>query len=103
MSQLTKPEKVYLENTNLMHALTTHVEEGNDRETFFANQLKEGHQVTYSGKGDFLIDGKYTFEIGWRSKDFSQIAGIENSFVFADDWDMPDGAKLPLWMLGFLY
>jgi hypothetical protein len=34
---------------------------------------------------------------------FSQIAGIKDSYVFADDWDIPDGAKLPLWMLGFLY
>ena len=34
---------------------------------------------------------------------FSQIAGVKDSYIFADDWDMPDGAKLPLWMLGFLY
>ena len=54
-------------------------------------------------EGDFKVDGKYTFEIGGRSKDFSQIAGVKDSYVFADDWDMPDGAKLPLWMLGFLY
>ena len=40
---------------------------------------------------------------GGRSKDFSQIAGVKDSYVFADDWDMPDDAKLPLWMLGFLY
>lgn len=32
-----------------------------------------------------------------------QIAGLKDSYIFADDWDMPDGAKLPLWMLGFLY
>ncbi len=38
-----------------------------------------------------------------RGKDVSQIAGVKDSYVFADDWDMPDGAKLPLWMLGFLY
>ena len=28
---------------------------------------------------------------------------INTFIIFADDWDMPDGAKLPLWMLGFLY
>ncbi len=54
-------------------------------------------------QGDFKVDGKYTFEIGGRSKDFSQIAGLKDSYIFADDWDIPDGAKLPLWMLGFLY
>ena len=62
------------------------------------------HTVEYGkAHGDFKVDGKYTFEIGGRSKGFSQIAGVENSYIFADDWDMPDGAKLPLWMLGFLY
>lgn len=49
------------------------------------------------------MDNKYTFEIGGRSKNFSQIAGMPDSYIFADDWDMPDGAILPLWMLGFLY
>jgi len=44
-------------------------------------------------QGDFKVNGKYTFEIGGRSKDFSQIAGVKDSYVFADDWDMPDGAK----------
>ncbi len=34
---------------------------------------------------------------------FSQIVGKKDSYVFAHDWDMPDRAKLSLWMLGFLY
>lgn len=50
-----------------------------------------------------LMDSLFRKEIGGRSKDYSQIAGIKDSYIFADDWDMPDGAKLPLWMLGFLY
>ena len=45
------------------------------------------------------LDYKYAFEIGGRSKDFKQIAGLKDSYIFADDWDMPDGAKLPLCML----
>ena len=74
------------------------------RETFAVSSLSESHNVEYSKtKGEVLIDSKYTFEIGGRSKDFSQIAGVKDSYVFADDWDIPDGAKLPLWMLGFLY
>jgi len=102
---------------------------GTLRETFAINSLSESHTVEYGkaaskrvqsqagldfaereqartkfkAQGDFKVDSKYTIEIGGRSKNFSQIAGIEDSYVFADDWDMPDGAKLPLWMLGFLY
>lgn len=105
IGKLSKPDKVYLENPNIMYALApTKVEIGTLRETFAVGSLTESHNVEYGkAQGDFLIDSKYTFEIGGRSKDFSQIAGIKDSYIFADDWDMPDGAKLPLWMLGFLY
>ena len=105
IGKLSKPDKVYLENPNILYALTpTKAEIGTLRETFAICSLSESHTVEYGkAQGDFKIDGKYTFEIGGRSKGFSQIAGVKNSYIFADDWDMPDGAKLPLWMLGFLY
>lgn len=105
IGKLSKPDKVYLENPNIMYALApTKVEVGTLRETFAVGCLSESHNVEYGKtQGDFKVDAKYTFEIGGRSKDFSQIAGVKDSYVFADDWDMPDGAKLPLWMLGFLY
>ena len=105
IGKLTKPDKVYLENPNILYALApTKVDIGTLRETFAIGSLSESHNVEYGKtQGDFKVDSKYTFEIGGRSKDFSQIAGIKDSYVFADDWDMPDGAKLPLWMLGFLY
>ena len=105
IGKLSKPDKVYLENPNILYALTpTKAEIGTLRETFAISSLSESHTVEYGkAQGDFKVDGKYTFEIGGRSKSFSQIAGVENSYIFADDWDMPDGAKLPLWMLGFLY
>lgn len=105
IGKLTKPDKIYMENTNLMYALApTKVDIGTLRETFVVDNLSESHDVEYGkAQGDFKVDDKYTFEIGGRSKTFSQIAGVKDSYVFADDWDMPDGAKLPLWMLGFLY
>ena len=105
IGKLSKPDKVYLENPNILYALTpTKAEIGTLRETFAICSLSESHTVEYGkAQGDFKVDRIYTFEIGGRSKGFSQIAGVENSYIFADDWDMPDGAKLPLWMLGFLY
>lgn len=105
IGKLSKPDKVYLENPNILYALApAKVEIGTLRETFAVDCLSEFHVVEYGKtQGDFKVDSKYTLEIGGRSKDFSQIAGMKDSYVFADDWDMPDGAKLPLWMLGFLY
>ena len=105
IGKLSKPDKVYLENPNILYALApTKADIGTLRETFAIGSLIESHSVEYGkAQGDFKVDSRYTFEIGGRSKDFSQIAGMKDSYIFADDWDMPDGAKLPLWMLGFLY
>jgi len=64
----------------------------------------ENHTVEYGkDKGDFKVDSKYHFEIGGKDKGFAQIADLPNSYIFADDIESPVGAKLPLWMLGFLY
>lgn len=105
MSKLAKPDKVYMENPNILYALAPDKADiGTVRESFAVNSLSESHLVEYGKiQGDFKVDSRYTFEIGGRSKDFSQIAGVPDSYIFADDWDIPDGAKLPLWMLGFLY
>lgn len=105
MGKLAKPDKVYMENPNILYALAPDkVDIGTVRESFAVNSLSESHLVEYGKiQGDFKVDSRYTFEIGGRSKDFSQIAGVPDSYIFADDWDIPDGAKLPLWMLGFLY
>lgn len=105
IGKLSKPDKVYLENPNILYALApSKTEIGTLRETFAIGSFSESHSVEYGKvQGDFKVDSKYTFEIGGRSKDFSQIAGVKDSYIFADDWDIPDGAKLPLWMLGFLY
>lgn len=103
LGQLSKPEKVYLENPNLMYALSNRTDTGNVRETFFANQLKESHEIAYSGTGDFLIDGQYTFEVGGRNKKFQQIKDVPDSFLAIDDLDIGTGNRIPLWMFGLLY
>lgn len=102
MGQLAKPEKVYLENSNLMYALTPRADIGNIRETFFANNLMRSHEVTFSGKGDFLVDSLYTFEVGGKNKKFDQIKDVPNSYLAIDDIDSGFCKKIPLWMFGLL-
>ena len=104
MGILKKPEKIYLDNTNYMFAIKADLpNKGNLRETFFLNQLSGGYSITYPEKGDFMIDDKYLFEIGGKNKDFKQIAGIENSFIAADDMEFGVGNKIPLWLFGMIY
>jgi hypothetical protein len=59
--------------------------------------------VEYPEKGDFLIDGKYTFEIGGKSKNNRQIYSLPNAYIAADDIEYGVENKIPLWMFGFLY
>ena len=76
---------------------------GNIRETFFLNQLKVKHKISYPVSGDFLIDEKYLFEVGGQSKTRKQISGTENAFIAADGIEYPSNNKIPLWLFGFLY
>lgn len=101
--QLVKPEKVYLDNTNLMYALSSSSDIGNIRETFLANQLKQGHEITFSGQGDFRIDDTYTFEVGGKTKTFEQIKELPDSYLAIDNVEYGTGNRIPLWLFGFLY
>jgi predicted AAA+ superfamily ATPase len=104
MRTLSKPEKIYLNNTNLAYALEKEKPDiGNLRETFFFNQLKAVGEVTSSKKADFTVNNKYTFEVGGKSKGFEQIAGLENSFLTIDNTEYGFGNKIPLWLFGMMY
>jgi len=105
VKKMQKPDKIFLENPNLLYALaTTPVKTGTARECFAVNQLGYGHTVEYGkAQGDFRVDGRWTFEVGGESKSFNQIADVPDSYVLSDDIEMPRGNKLPLWMIGFLY
>jgi len=65
--------------------------------------LEVNHDLSYPTKGDFLVNEKFTFEIGGKNKSFKQIKDISNSFVVADDIEIGSGNKIPLWLFGFLY
>jgi predicted AAA+ superfamily ATPase len=104
LQMLAKPQKIYLENTNIIHALAFRSENsGNIRETFFANQLKTKHKVNTAVKGDFTVDNEYVFEIGGKSKSSDQIKDVSNAFVAADDIETGFANKIPLWLFGLLY
>ena len=102
---LTKPEKIYLNNSALLKALNTNnnFSVGTLRETFFFNQLSQNHIVSYPQKGDFLVNEKYLFEIGGKDKNNKQIAGIDNAYIAADGIEYGFENKIPLWLFGFLY
>lgn len=109
ITDLQKPDKILLDNTNLSYAFAIkEPERGTLRETFFCNQLSSaGHIVEYGGlqTGDYRIDKSIVIEVGGAGKDFSQINSkdIANAALALDDIDMASGKKIPLWAFGFLY
>lgn len=103
LRSLEKVEKVFLENPNLMYALSgSKTDIGNVRECFFYNQMKLNFDVFGSEKGDFKIE-KYTFEIGGKRKNQAQVAGLENAFIVRDDIEYGYMNVMPLWHFGMNY
>lgn len=104
---IRKASKIYPENPNLFNAIAGKegwsIAKDAVRETFFVNQLKDLKKVFSSEKGDFLVDGKFIFEIGGKNKNFSQIGKASNAFVAADNIEIGEKQKIPLWLIGFLY
>lgn len=103
VSIVSKPEKLYLDNTNLFSIFCDTPKEGTIRETFFASALSYRHSLNYPKNGDFIIDDIYTFEVGGKSKSKKQIKNVEESFVVADDIEIGTLNRIPLWLFGFLY
>ncbi|MDR3219847.1 MAG: AAA family ATPase [Dysgonamonadaceae bacterium] len=103
IKMLTKPDKIYLNNSNLLYTLADeNANIGNVRETFFANQLSAKHTVNTSQQGDFLVDGA-VFEVGGKTKRYNQIKDLPNSYLVIDETEVAYGNKIPLWLFGFLY
>jgi len=103
VSTLQKPDKIFLENSNLAFALKEKPDIGNVRETFVLNQLlNAGMNVSLPDKGDFLAEG-LTIEVGGKGKTGKQVRHLENYLIAADNIEVSGGNKLPVWLLGFLY
>lgn len=104
ISRLQKPDKIYLDNPNLFFALNPEgVNTGNLRETFALNQLLIKQDVCLHDKGDFLVDGRFVFEIGGKNKTRRQVISLQQAYIFADDMEIGHHNRIPLWLLGFLY
>ena len=104
LKNMSRPDKIYCDNPNIMAALVERPDKGCMRETFFANQLKAaGHALAYPSAGDFLVDGAHLFEVGGRRKSFEQIKDLPDSYLAVDDLEIGYGNRIPLWMFGLLY
>ena len=103
INSLGKPEKIFLNNSNLMYNLGIDADKGNVRETFFLNQLQYNYAIFASKTVDFKVGGIYEFELGGCNKKQKQIAALQNAYVVKDDIEIGSDSIIPLWLFGFLY
>ena len=104
LSVLEKPERILMENTNLIELFNgENANTGSRRETFVLNQLLHSHKVDFSEESDFFVDSKYTFEVGGKNKKRKQIQEIPDSYIIADDIEFGTDRRIPIWLLGFMY
>lgn len=104
MNKLESPEKIYLNNTNQLYAISSKAHNiGTVRETFFLSMLSYNYDVSIPGIGDFMVDNKFVFEIGGKNKKFDQIKKEKQAYLVTDNVEMGFGNKIPLWLFGFLY
>lgn len=104
ITRLQKPDKLYLNDPNLMFALSwSDVNKGALRETFFVHQVRPVHSLRLAKERDFIVDENHTIEIGGKNKTDKQIRNLENAYIAADDIEYGYGNKIPLWMFGLLY
>ena len=101
---LVKPDRLYLENSNLMHYLMDHEAAPSDSlETFVLNQLKKDHDIKLTASGDFLVDDQHTFKMCSGNRKQKRAKDEGNSYIIADDIEIGSGSLIPVWLLGFLY
>ena len=100
---LGKVDKVYLDNTNIVYNLGGDKSNtGNIRETFFLNQMQQNQNVISSDKANFLINN-FTFEVGGKNKQQTQIENEGKSFIVKDDIEFGYRNIIPLWAFGMNY
>jgi predicted AAA+ superfamily ATPase len=103
VSTLQKPDKIFLENSNLAYALKDKPDIGNVRETFVLNQLfNAGLTVSFPVEGDFFTNG-LTIEVGGKGKNSKQVKHLDNFIIASDNLETGSGNKVPVWLFGFLY
>ncbi|NKB69060.1 MAG: AAA family ATPase [Candidatus Latescibacteria bacterium] len=105
---LRKPEKAYLNNTTLLHAVGHDLGQAPDigavRELFFLSAVEDAGQHAFYSRdaGDFRV-GDWLFEVGGPQKTRHQVKHRENAFVVKDGVLQGGRSTIPLHAFGFLY
>jgi predicted AAA+ superfamily ATPase len=104
MGSMDKPDRIYLGDPNLASALCApeQPDRGALREICLLASLPPDLTVCAAPQGDFLLDGRYTLEVGGPRKDSTQIKNLDHAYLAIDDIEQGSAQRIPLWLFGFL-
>lgn len=103
---LRKPQKIFIHNTTLLHTLNslvgTELNQGNQRELFFLQALRDaGQKVFYSKQGDYRVEN-HLLKLEAK-KTGKQLQGTDfPGFIVKDGILHPGKNVIPLFYFGFL-
>lgn len=98
-NEMKKPDKIYMQNTNLLYAITpANAVKLNLRHTFFYHQVGYRNMLNSSTQADFLVNNSYLVHVGGRKAE-----APNGHFAASDMIETGRGNKIPLWLFGFLY
>jgi len=97
-----KPNKVYFGNTNLIYALDRNFSDQQAIcETFFYSMMHKDNRLnSTSGKGIFLVNGQYSFDV---KNDIKKVKNNGKIYYAVDMIEKGNANVIPLWLFGFLY
>ncbi len=100
-NQAKKPAFIYMQNPNLVYSVYNgETDQGILNKTFFYNQAGYNNEVSFCKEGDFLVNGKYIFNI---DKDESGMIKGEDVFFVKNMLEVGEDNVIPLWLFGFLH
>lgn len=97
-----KPDKVYLNNTNIMFPTKrANVEKEALNETFFYNQMNISTTVNKGDrKNQFLVNDTYHFKLELEYRKYTK---SHARYLVVDTMQTKESNVIPLWLFGFLY
>lgn len=102
-SYLSKPEIIFLANTNLFYAFGLNDKNCFFGKTFFLSQFINGNKINFSQNADFIIDDKYEIIINCKLTSSHTIFDTNKKFFPTENIEIGVKNNIPLWMFGFMY
>ena len=103
LSAVQKPEKIYLDNPNLVYALSASAPSiGTVRETFFQNQVGVKHRLTIPKHGDFAFENGLVVEVGGPNKTRHQMTSHPRAVLALDGITTHGPGEIPLYLFGLI-